>query len=307
MNRTSAVCRRRGAALISVLFTLTILLLLCGGFVSVTTRNVRNAKVSTYDSMLYYTASAGLEYAKWCVKHNMSYYPVKAYCVSTPGTTVANSLLPAGSLYNFWGTRLLTILPSGSASSTTSSDYGTTSSADTQLDAKRRTSEHVFISNVSFSGETGEAADPLQNERCFTTFQITARPGENNLPVENYPNYDSSSLYASPLAASGIVRNDGSGSTKGTSVMLLSTARIYRLEKEMSSGFTESLVNKVESGTTPISSYTGNRAFSARTVLCCFKHGMFSGTSGDTSNTYYQDSQTNAVSGNYYYFREWWR
>ena len=72
--------KKRGIALVSALLVLVILATICGGFVSIMAQNTNSARKSADDTILLYTAEAGLEYAKWCVKHNLT-YSLYAICI----------------------------------------------------------------------------------------------------------------------------------------------------------------------------------------------------------------------------------
>ena len=79
--------KKRGAALVSALMVLVVLSLVTAGFVEVMARDVRASNEYAEDQILRYTAEAGLEYAKWCVKHNMTFYPRYEYLAVDPATT----------------------------------------------------------------------------------------------------------------------------------------------------------------------------------------------------------------------------
>ena len=79
--------KKRGAALVSALMVLVVLSLVTAGFVEVMARDVRASNEYAEDQILRYTAEAGLEYAKWCVKHNMTFYPRYEYLAMDPATT----------------------------------------------------------------------------------------------------------------------------------------------------------------------------------------------------------------------------
>ena len=85
--------KKRGAALVSALMVLVVLSLVTAGFVEVMARDVRASNEYAEDQILRYTAEAGLEYAKWCVKHNMTFYPRYEYLAVDPAT---NGSLGAG-------------------------------------------------------------------------------------------------------------------------------------------------------------------------------------------------------------------
>ncbi|MCR4784763.1 MAG: hypothetical protein K6A35_09670 [bacterium] len=78
--------KKRGAALVSALMVLVVLSLVTAGFVEVMARDVRASNEYAEDQILRYTAEAGLEYAKWCVKHNMTFYPRYEYLAMDPAT-----------------------------------------------------------------------------------------------------------------------------------------------------------------------------------------------------------------------------
>lgn len=143
--------RPRGVALIAALLVLLILVIVAASFVRVMARDVRTSRMSGDALIAFYTAEAGLEYARWLHKHNIAVYPTAN--VTNPD---GSGTILAGSVYN---------IPLAKGDNT--SFQGVTDSTAAGINDPSA-SEHVFINDMAFYDDT----DLFGTRRYCSTFQL---------------------------------------------------------------------------------------------------------------------------------------
>ena len=253
--------KKRGIALVSALLVLVILATICGGFVSIMAQNTNAARKSADDTILLYTAEAGLEYAKWCVKHNLTYYPVRDL-YTAQYTTVPK--IKAGGLYNFWGSAAYFMFPGFELN---------TAIKDTASISRRY--EYVYWSSLSYSSSTASGSKNvfLQNgeTRYLATFQIATGLKWDNAGVNSTYNNVSDANYVRAVASSG---------QQGFPVELSSTARLWRLNDggrlyNAFNGNSQSGQNQLQLiETATLLDKLGATLEATRTLSCTFQHAI---------------------------------
>ena len=270
---------KRGAALISALMCLVILGVICSGFMQVIVKDNKFSQASVFNTISLYTAEAGLEYGKWLIKHNLSYYParnIQTYQYTTSGD-LTNATTPpassnkgkmlAGSVYNLWGTAFFYDSPT----SVIAQDLKEALAASTPL----RSCEYVYMSDLSFendnvSGRTNNLG--ANTYYCLSSFILAARPYNNTVSG----NYSGSDVWPS------------SSLTNGLPVGLSSTGHIWAFPNSGtfakgvggSGGSYLQFMSQVGSSTLYDQ---GFKLRNSRTVFCQFTHGCaLAGQSGRT-------------------------
>ena len=222
-----------------------------------------------FNTITLYTAEAGLEYGKWLVKHNLSYYParnIRTYKYTTSGN-LTNATTPsastnegkmlAGSVYNLWGTAFLYDY----SSSIINEELRTNLASSTPL----RSCEFVYMSDLSFEDDnvSGRRNNLGKNTYyCLSSFVLAAKPYNNTVSG----NYSGSDVWPN------------SSLSNGLPVGLSSTGHIWALPKTGtfvngvggSGGSYLQFMNQIGSSTLYDQ---GFRLRTSRTVNCQFTHG----------------------------------
>ncbi len=253
--------KKRGIALVSALLVLVILATICGGFVSIMAQNTTSARKSADDTILLYTAEAGLEYAKWCVKHNLTYYPVRDLYTAQSTTTPK---IKAGGLYNFWGSAAYFMFPGFELSDSIKNTA-----------AISRRCEYIYWSSLSYNSGTASGSKNVffQNgeTRYLATFQISTGLKWNNGTINSDYNSTSDVNY---------IRAVGSSGQRGFPVELSSTARLWRLDDggrlynafNGSSQSGQGQLQLIETAT--LLDKLGATLEASRTLSCTFQHAV---------------------------------
>ncbi|MBQ7503687.1 hypothetical protein IJT93_13425 [bacterium] len=260
---------KRGAALISALMCLVILGIICSGFMQSIVKDNKFSQSTIFNTITLYTAEAGLEYGKWLVKHNLSYYParnIRTYKYTTSGN-LTNATTPsastnegkmlAGSVYNLWGTAFLYDY----SSSIINEELRTNLASSTPL----RSCEFVYMSDLSFEDDnvSGRRNNLGKNTYyCLSSFVLAAKPYNNTVSG----NYSGSDVWPN------------SSLSNGLPVGLSSTGHIWALPKTGtfvngvggSGGSYLQFMNQIGSSTLYDQ---GFRLRTSRTVNCQFTHG----------------------------------
>ncbi|MGM9999478.1 MAG: hypothetical protein ACI38Q_08865 [Candidatus Bruticola sp.] len=252
--------KKRGVALISALFVLVIMATICGGFVSIMAQSSSASRRDAEESILLYTAEAGLEYAKWCVKHNLTYYPVRDLYTASSSTVPR---IKAGGLYNFWGSSAYFAFPGADVSS----------SNVASIDYLTRRYEYLYWTDLSYENpnQSGHknVFDINGEKRFLTTFQISVGVVWDNAKTSSTYNNASTVNY---------VRAVGSSSERGFPVELVSTARLWSLKDngQLYNAFNNQnstyQLNLVE--TSKLIQDLGAVQEAARTLHCTFMHAV---------------------------------
>ena len=281
--------KKSGVALVSALLVLVILATICGGFVSIMAQNTTSARRSADDSILLYTAEAGLEYAKWCVKHNLTYYPVRDL-YTAQSTTVPK--IKAGGLYNFWGSAAYFMFPGFELASSVKANAPIT-----------RCSEYIYWSSLSYNSNTASGSKNVffrsGETRYLATFQIsTGLKWDNGSADSTYNN----------ISDANYVRAVGSSGQRGFPVELSSTARLWKLNDggKLYTAFNGSnqsgngQIQLIETAT--LIKDLGATLEATRTLSCTFQHAI---NADQYKNNYPQKDYYDV--NTFEYYRDWAR
>ena len=199
---------KRGAALISALMCLVILGIICSGFMQSIVKDNRFSQSSIFSTITLYTAEAGLEYGKWLIKHNLSYYPARniqnrkrtsadgaATTTMVMDPTSVKDRMLAGSVYNLWGTSFLYQY----SSSVINEELRTNLASSAPL----RSCEFIYMSDLSFENDdvSGRRNNlGVKTYYCLSSFVLAAMPYNNTLTG----NYSGSDVWPASSISNGL-------------------------------------------------------------------------------------------------------
>lgn len=135
--------KRHGVALISALLLLVILAVITTGFAQLMSNDMQRARKTADDYITLYTAEAGVEYAKWLIKHNMRLYPAVP-CDTDNDAGLNTPEDPVGSIYNLIDVNSWGFAPGSLMQDDVEGDAGTT------INANKFARENVFINDAAF-------------------------------------------------------------------------------------------------------------------------------------------------------------